>query len=286
MAVTWNFLKTSYPVLMTMPDLTWTVTVHQWTWVYTFSHKGGVTWRDPANGMHGSGTWRIDKGKLITRWTASSTYEEWNLPLNLRGTLGKCHMEEGTYDLRAVTRLLVPGDVVAVKDKKYVIYPDEIRQGGTVAWLCRNPGNIREGDKFGAYPGKKYQTAAAGAFAIFPTEEIGRQGILKVLKIYGHVTITQAINKYAPRGDGKNDPDKYGREVATGIGGGVKTSTYIDTLNSDQLDKFAEQIKRVEGWVVGNTIDRHSTDLPDEIRGRLPERMSLSEEEGRNLMGR
>jgi hypothetical protein len=266
-----------------MPDLTWRVRVHNWTWTYTFSHLGSVTWRDPFNGRHGSGSWRVQGDKLLTRWFGSQTWEEWDLPINPLSATGSCHMEEGTYDLWAEAQhyYLQPGDTLTVGNKKYVIYPDEVRSGGTVAWVCRNPGNIRSGEKYGAYKGKSFQTKSVGAFAIFPDEETGMRAIISVLKGYGHVTVAQAMHKYAPSGDGVNNPDKYGRTVAKGIG--VDVGTYVDTLNDTQLQAFAAQIKIVEGWQEGDPVPRDSPKLPEELRQRLaPHLYPPTEDELRN----
>src|SRR5579863_5037267 len=100
-------------LLLTMPDLKWTVRVDRWTWTYKFSRSGAVMWRDPWNGMHGAGHWRIAGDKLKTTW-ASKTTEEWDMPIDPDGTTGTCYMEEGTFDLRAVAQnyYLDPGDVV------------------------------------------------------------------------------------------------------------------------------------------------------------------------------
>ena len=89
-------------MMPTMSDMTWTVRVHRWTWKYKFTRSGAVSWRDPFNGMGGSGTWKIQGQKLITRWNNSQTWEEWDLPINTQGATGKAHMKDGTYDINAV----------------------------------------------------------------------------------------------------------------------------------------------------------------------------------------
>jgi hypothetical protein len=162
---------------------------------------------------------------------------------------------------------LEPGDVALVSGKKYVIYADEVRQGGTVSWLCRNPGNIRSGERYGAFKGKKYVTDSVGAFAIFPDEGTGHAAILKLLNDYGHITILDTMKKYAPTGDGKNNPDAYAASVAKRIG--VSVDTYLDELSEAQKQRFAAQIKQVEGWKAGSSFTRDDAKLPDEIKQRL-----------------
>jgi lysozyme len=88
-------------------DTSWRVKVGplpvvKWTWIYDFTDPGGVRWRDPLNGMTGKGTWKIKGNKLITRWVTSKTWEEWDWPImDPSNATGKCHMEEGVYDLNA-----------------------------------------------------------------------------------------------------------------------------------------------------------------------------------------
>jgi hypothetical protein len=101
-------------MLMTMPDLSWTVRVDRWTWLYVFSHKGTVRWKDNSNGMGGHGTWHIKGNKLITRWSASKTWEEWDVPINPRAATGKCHMQAGTFDLRAEALNFVELDTITI----------------------------------------------------------------------------------------------------------------------------------------------------------------------------
>jgi hypothetical protein len=162
---------------------------------------------------------------------------------------------------------LSPGDSVIVGGNNYVIFEDEIRIGGTVSWHARNPGNIRNGDKYGAYAGKRIHTSSAGSFAIFPDEDTGLAAIAKVLKGYGKITVKQAMNKYAPSGDGANDPDQYARMVAKAMG--AEMDTGLDTLSDGQMTKFAEKIKQVEGWKPGTAFKRDDPKVPEEIRKRL-----------------
>jgi len=161
---------------------------------------------------------------------------------------------------------LQPGDALAVSGKSYVIFADEVREGGTCAWRGRNPGNIRLGEKYSAIKGKQHKCGSSGKFAVFPSEATGLKAIVKVLENYGHVSITDAMAKYAPASDG-NDPVAYAKTVAKNIG--VPPETFVDELDSSQLDKFAEGIKTFEGWKAGTTYKRDDAKLPEEIRNRL-----------------
>jgi len=157
-----------------------------------------------------------------------------------------------------------PGLEVLAGGKRHIIFPDEVRADGTISWRARNPGNIRSGDRYGAYPGKKANTKSSGSFAVFPDEQTGFEAIKQVLRGYGHITVAKAMNKYAPAGDGANDPDAYARSVAKEMG--VSVDTYVDALDDSQMDIFATAIKRVEGWSEGTTYALDDPSLPAEVQ--------------------
>src|SRR5262249_54525288 len=142
------------------------------------------------------------------------------------------------------------GREVTANGRRYLIYGDEVRAGGSVSWRARNPGNIRHGAQYGAVPGARAHTPHSGTFAIFPDERTGMAAITQVLHGYGHVTVARAMTRYAPPED-HNDPAAYAAAVARAIG--VGTDTYVDTLTPEQMDRFAREIRRVEGWREGTT---------------------------------
>jgi hypothetical protein len=162
---------------------------------------------------------------------------------------------------------LNPGDVIASGGKTYIIFADEVRQGGSCSWVARNPGNIRNGDGVGALAGKQHPCGSSGMFAIFPDEATGFAAISRVLRGYGHITVQKAMEKYAPAGDGSNDPNAYARNVASRMG--VTVGTFLDTLNDSQLETFATAVKGVEGWITGKAFARDDASLPQDIRSRL-----------------
>lgn len=162
------------------------------------------------------------------------------------------------------TTVADPGLEVFAGGKRYIIFEDEVRSDGTISWRARNPGNIRSGDKYGAYPGKKANTKSAGSFAVFPDEQTGFEAIKAVLKGYGNVTVAKAMSKYAPAGDGDNDPDRYARSVAKDMG--VSVDTNVQDLDDAQMETFAEAIKKVEGWKEGTTYSLDDPKLPVEVQ--------------------
>ena len=164
----------------------------------------------------------------------------------------------------AATGAADPGLEVFTNGKRYIIFEDEVRSDGTISWRARNPGNIRSGEKYGAYAGKKANTKSAGSFAVFPDESTGFEAIKTVLKGYGNVTIAKAMSKYAPAGDGANDPDAYARKVAKDMG--VPVTTSVQDLDDGQMETFAEAIKHVEGWREGTTNSLDDASLPDAVK--------------------
>jgi hypothetical protein len=162
---------------------------------------------------------------------------------------------------------LTPGDVATAGGKTYIIFKDQVRQGGSCSWIARNPGNIRNGDSMGAISGKKHKCGSSGMFAIFPDEASGFAAISKVLKAYGHITVLAAMNKYAPSGDGGNDPKAYAQKVAKSMG--VTVDSFVDKLSSSQLNTFATAIKNTEGWIPGKAYSLSDASLPQEIKDRL-----------------
>ncbi len=265
-------------MLQTMPDLKWRVRVEQWVWDYDFSHKGTVTWRDPFNGEHGAGTWRVEGGQLVVDWKGTTSKDVWDVPIFPQHATGAVLWSDGSHDLVATATnwYYQPGDVVYGVGERIVrgnytvacvIYPDEVRTGGTVAWITRNPGNIRLGEKYGAYKGKKLTVNKVGSYAIFPDAGTGLMAIVKILRGYGRVTLRQAIEKYAPRSDG-NDPVAYTAAVVRGTK--YKETDLLTAMSDEQLLRMADVMSgEVERTQAGTTWARDSYDLPPGLRPRL-----------------
>ena len=60
----------------------WTVKFKAWTWEYTFTADGRVTWRDPLNGKTGTGRVGFGAKVIFFTWAGSTTKESWNLPIS------------------------------------------------------------------------------------------------------------------------------------------------------------------------------------------------------------
>ena len=159
---------------------------------------------------------------------------------------------------------------------EFVVYDDQIGRGqphmknhaGSFAWLNNNPGNITGrpgGPDFGQYPGKFNWHN----FLIFPDWDTGRAAIAQLLRGPGYVnlSLTDAFKKYAPAGDGGNNPVQYAMDVASALG--VDTSTTIGELDDDQMSVVQDKIQQIEGAIPGDSFDLDSTELPQEIQDLL-----------------
>jgi hypothetical protein len=80
----------------------WEVRAGHWAWHYTFAADGTVSWRDPLNGLTGSGRWRETAAGLAFDWAPSKSTETWALPLSPAGQAGAKVIEGKRYDVRAV----------------------------------------------------------------------------------------------------------------------------------------------------------------------------------------
>jgi hypothetical protein len=138
----------------------------------------------------------------------------------------------------------------------YVVYPNEVRGGGTRAWRNNNPGNIRSGD----FTRKNGAIGQSGGFAVFPNEATGMRAIVTLLKrpSYQRLTIREAIKRYAPAAD-HNDPAAYTRFVQKETG--LNPDLPVRGLSDTDLHAMARAIRKVEGWRPG-TIYTCSTASP------------------------
>lgn len=125
----------------------------------------------------------------------------------------------------------------------------ELRTGGSITWRTNNPAKIMWGDwakSQGAHEPGKDQTVA-----IFPSEEIGRKAnytLLFLSKAYAHLTLENAIKKYAPSSEGYNT-QKYLNFI--------KNKTKIDpnkvmkSLTETERNQILNAIKEYEEWIPG-----------------------------------
>ncbi|NNC06407.1 hypothetical protein HJC10_26600 [Corallococcus exiguus] len=140
----------------------------------------------------------------------------------------------------------------------YVLYPNEVRGEGTIAWRNNNPGNIRNGafaNAHGAFKGKHNRH-----FAIFPNHATGFAALIELLKTqqYQTLSVTAAMKRYVPASD-DNDPVAYARTLSKKTG--VDVNRLLSSLSSAELQKFAAAIQQVEGWKAGVVYSRRDPRL-------------------------
>lgn len=123
---------------------------------------------------------------------------------------------------------------------------DVIREGGSRSWRNNNPGNIRRGN-FSELHGA---IGDDGAFAIFPSEEIGFKAIVSLLRspTYSALSLKGAIERYAPPSE--NQTAAYLAFVAEQSG--VAASEVLGDLKIDRIRGIARAIKAMEGWRPGS----------------------------------
>lgn len=136
--------------------------------------------------------------------------------------------------------------------KGYVIYIKQDgtkikRTGGSISWRNNNPGNIVN-SKFATTNGA---VGTAGRFAVFPNEETGLQATVKLLrgKSYENLQLWQVYHKWAPEGDGNNNPSRYANYVSKHSG--VALDERIRELSDDEMMRIARAMQKFEGWAVG-----------------------------------
>jgi hypothetical protein len=160
---------------------------------------------------------------------------------------------------------------------QFVVYEDHLKRGqphmlggpGTFAWLNNNPGNLTAGGvNVGEYPGKRNWHN----FLIFPTRQAGFDAIPTFLRAnnYGPLGIAAAIRRYAPSGDGRNNPEQYAQSIVDALHGTVTLETRIDALSAEQMLEVQRAIERMEGTVAGDTFARDDPRLPVQVRAMLP----------------
>ncbi|MDT7762278.1 MAG: hypothetical protein QOC63_1698 [Mycobacterium sp.] len=156
---------------------------------------------------------------------------------------------------------------------EYVVYDGQVRRGqphlrnkpGSFAWLDNNPGNltgVNGGADFGQFPGKFNWHN----FLIFPDHDTGFAAIGAFLRQgpYPSLSILDAFKKYAPGGDGQNNPETYAADVAAAAG--VTTDTLVGDLSDDQMLQMQNKIEQIEGSVAGDEVAVDDASVPQVVQ--------------------
>lgn len=116
---------------------------------------------------------------------------------------------------------------------------------GARNWRNNNPGNIEAG----AFANSMGAIGSDGRFAIFPTYAMGRAAKEKLIfegKNYAGLTLTQAINRYAPPVE--NNTAGYQGAVLASVGANKPMKTYT----ASERQAIMDAMEKVEGFKVGS----------------------------------
>jgi hypothetical protein len=120
----------------------------------------------------------------------------------------------------------------------------------TIGYINNNAGNIRNIGNF-SFAGE--MTTPSDTFRRFISMEYGYRALIKNLQAYinsGIDTPLKITRKWAPYGDGKNNPDNYARNIATWTG--LDVNTPISANDIDSLKKMAYGISLQENGITPN----------------------------------
>lgn len=117
------------------------------------------------------------------------------------------------------------------------------------AYRNHNPGNLRPSTKY-TWQGQTgvYDSGASGKFLIFESAVMGIRAVARTImnypRIYGVTNMREFFARYAPAGDGANDPAAYARIVAQAVGVGIDEK--VDFKSYEIVRGMLPAIFRVE----------------------------------------
>lgn len=170
---------------------------------------------------------------------------------------------------------------------KEVVYIDEngkktVYKGGTRAWRTNNPGNIIN-SRFAERQGS---IGDDGINAIFPSEELGREALIALLRTrkYQSLTVARAIERYAPD-DAEANKEFIHDET------GISLDRQMNSLGQEEFRALRQAIETMQGWQPGS-ISEPTQNGDDDLRNTIqpyqvervcdqaridPERLSLKD---------
>ena len=122
-----------------------------------------------------------------------------------------------------------------------------IRGGGTVAWRCNNPGNLRASSYSKSAKRRAIGTAGYGEneYAVYPDYETGHEALVVMLKggVYSPLTLREAMIRYD-----KPNPN-YINIIVNKTG--LDPERKVKSLNDQEFKAFWQAIETTEKWKVG-----------------------------------
>lgn len=126
------------------------------------------------------------------------------------------------------------------------------REGGTLAWRCQNPGNLKDGDF-----ARKHGSIGTGlnGMAVFPTVAHGKAAQRDLLfgtgSRYLSMNLEKAISIYAPDYDG-NDPEAYCDYVSRHAR--VSYLKVLSSMTDEEKDRVLAAMQAMEGQSPGKLM--------------------------------
>lgn len=209
----------------------------------------------------------LDDMKEITNVFSSSSYtlrpqapkDNTNIPFNkneIVKTVGDNLPSDYSPQKSLVTSFgITPKvtEIVESKGRKLVLRSSDgtlIERVGNINWRANNPGNIRPTKHSLNWPGVVGSIDTInGKFLVFDSYESGRAALYRQLfemPSYKNLTISQALQKYAPASD-NNDPVSYAKSVIAVAGSDSVLSSFDETTRHKIIDAFQKK----EGFVPG-----------------------------------
>lgn len=122
-----------------------------------------------------------------------------------------------------------------------------IRSGGTRAWRCNNPGNLKKSSYSTGKSRRSIGTAGVGKniYAVYPDYETGHEALVVMMggSVYSPLTLRAAIHRYDA------DNPKYIDEIVKITK--LDPERTIKSLNKKEFEIFWKAIEFVEKWKVG-----------------------------------
>ena len=199
----------------------------------------------------GSSNWRLENKSTAKVTTTTTT-----------GTSGGSSASTGSGAAENATIPMPHGNVVKVLPRSQygasstetvVQYADGTiaKRGGSRGFRNFNPGNIdipSWGSKFGLVGREDAGSGAAksdGRQSVWPNYDTGRRAKRYWLYERPEVqdwTLQYAIKQYAPKGDGKNNPEAYAKAIASAIGVDKDKTTLKDIKDPAKQDKLMDSM--------------------------------------------
>jgi hypothetical protein len=165
---------------------------------------------------------------------------------------------------------LQAGEAITIGGEQFVVYDKVVRTGGTLAWRTNNPGALKSVEPLFGSVGRDESN-----FLIFPDAATGLRAARANVKyqlfdnpeLPKNRTLLQVMEKYAPPGEGPNDPVVYANKIAAAVG--VKPDDPVAGFSKPQVDKMVETIVTTEKTTEGTELAHDSPKLLREMRDLL-----------------